>query len=94
MVYQQLLTYSEDTNEFHFLSPGQYPDHYQGKPFPELSRLISDYSATHPQNPLLLEGTKRASGQILLNPKPVNFPALGPGDALIIMAFTHVSRIV
>lgn len=93
VVYQQLLTYSDDTNEFYFLNPDQYPPQFCGKTFPELSQLISEYSAAHPQNPLLLIGVKRSRGDILLNPKAEDFEHLAPEDSLIVMAFNYVDSI-
>ncbi|GAX36064.1 putative potassium channel protein [Nodularia sp. NIES-3585] len=93
VVYQQLLTYSDDTNEFYFIEPGKYPQHFQGKTFPELIKLISEYSASNADNPLLLLGVKRG-GEVLLNPKPSYFEKLDRDDSLIVMAFRNVERIV
>lgn len=93
MVYQQLLTYSEDTNEFYFIEPECYPSQLVGKTFEELSQWISQYSRKQPENPVLLLGVKRGSGQIFLNPKPSCFNHLEAADALIIMAFKNVTRL-
>ncbi|TVQ22592.1 MAG: potassium transporter [Leptolyngbya sp. DLM2.Bin15] len=92
-VYQQLLTYSDDSNEFYFITPGNYPTHFQGKTFPELSKWISDYNASHVHNPLILLGIKRGDGDILLNPKQDMFHHLAADDSLIVMAFQDVERI-
>lgn len=93
MIYQQLLTYSDDSNEFYFLEPGQYPQHLQGKTFAELSKWVSDHTAAHPDNPFLLLGIKRGNGEILLNPKWRHFDQLKADDALIVMAFQHIDQI-
>ncbi|MBD2258530.1 NAD-binding protein [Pseudanabaena sp. FACHB-2040] len=94
VVYQQLLTYSDDSNEFYFIAPGRYPEHLQGRTFAELSRWISGYSACHADNPLLLVGVKLGNGEILLNPKQSHFERLAAVDSLIVMAFRNVERIV
>lgn len=93
VVYQQLLTYSDDSNEFYFLLPGQYPASLQGKTFPELSQWVSQYSATQPSNPMVLIGVKRASGEILLNPRSTCFDHLAPTDTLVVMAFHAIEAI-
>ncbi len=93
VVYQQLLTYSNDTNEFYFIPPGRYPSYLQGKTFSELGKWISDYSMSHPDNPILLMGIKRGDGEILLNPKRDHFQQLATDDSLIVMAFGHIENI-
>jgi voltage-gated potassium channel len=93
VVYQQLLTYSDDSNEFYFIDPGKYPEHLQGRTFAELSHWISEYSATHAANPLLLIGIKRGNGEILLNPKQSHFESLAANDSLIVMAFSNIEQI-
>ncbi|MFQ4139938.1 potassium channel family protein [Nodosilinea sp. PGN35] len=94
VVYQQLLTYSDDSNEFYFIESGHYPSHLEGKTFAELSHWIRTYSVTHQaDNPLLLLGVRRGSGEILLNPKPQSFERLATDDALVVMAFRKVDRI-
>jgi voltage-gated potassium channel len=93
VVYQQLLTYSDDSNEFYFIEPGQYPDILRGKTFAELSQWISEYSAAHVDNPLLLIGVKRGNGEVLLNPKQSHFERLAPEDTLIVMAFRSIERL-
>ncbi len=92
-VYQQLLTYSDDSNEFYFIDPGHYPSHLWGKTFAQLSQWVSAYSAQQPNNPLLLLGVSRGSGEILLNPKPEHFDHLATDDALVVMAFKKVDRL-
>lgn len=87
VVYQQLLTYSDDSNEFYFIEPGRYPSSFQGKTFAELSRLVSEYGQQQRDNPLLLIGVRRSDGEILLNPRPYDFDYLTQDDALIVMAF-------
>jgi voltage-gated potassium channel len=93
VVYQQLLTYSDDSNEFYFIEPGKYPDHLHGMTFAELSQWISEYSAAHVDNPLLLIGVKRGNGEVLLNPKQSHFDRLTAEDSLIVMAFKSVEQI-
>ncbi|WAL60718.1 potassium channel family protein [Thermocoleostomius sinensis] len=94
VVYQQLLTYSDETNEFYFIEPGKYPTSLHGKTFAELTQWISQYSAAHADNPLLLVGIKSGQGEIWLNPKQEHFDRLEDTDSLIVMAFRHVERIV
>lgn len=94
VVYQQLLTYSDDSNEFYFIEPGKYPESLHGKTFTELSQWISDCRASDADNPLLLTGVKRGNGEILLNPKHSQFERLSPEDCLIVMAFRNVERII
>ena len=93
VVYQQLLTYSDSSNEFYFIDPGRYPMTLWGKTFAELNHWISDYSANQPDNPLLLLGVRRGSGEIFLNPKPEQFHRLATDDALVVMAFKKIDRI-
>ncbi|MDG2989366.1 NAD-binding protein [Candidatus Synechococcus calcipolaris G9] len=93
VVYQQLLTYSDDTNEFYFLEPGKYPPQLVGMSFCAMSEWISEYSAAHPRNPILLMGIKRPSGEILLNPRTCDFTGLGRDDTLIVMAFQHIDSL-
>jgi voltage-gated potassium channel len=94
VVYQQLLTYSDDSNEFYFVEPGSYPEQLYGKTFVELSHWLGEYNASHTDNPLLLLGIKQGNGNILLNPKQTQFERLSPSDSLIVMAFHAVDRIV
>jgi|GEM_PF-1738729 len=93
VVYQQLLNYTHDSNEFYFITPGQYPAIFEGKTFMELSHWLSNYNAVHVDNPLLLLGIKRANGEILLNPKQSQFERLAADDTLIVMAFQAIDHI-
>lgn len=92
-IYRQLLTYTDDTNELYFIEPGKYPEHFQGRTFPELRQWISNYSAESGDNPIILLGIKRENGEILLNPRRSKFDRLHAGDALIVMAFHNIERI-
>ncbi|WAS04316.1 NAD-binding protein [Gloeomargaritales cyanobacterium VI4D9] len=91
VVYQQLLTYTEDTNEFYFIEPGHYPVSWQGLSFGELSQQVSRLS--QPEQPLMLVGIRRGDGAILLNPKRSQFQYLAPDDTLIIMAFQPIATL-
>jgi voltage-gated potassium channel len=93
VVYQQLLTYSDDSNEFYFVEPGHYPSSFQGKTFTELSHLVSEFGPHQPDNPLLLIGIRRRNDEILLNPRPRDFDYLTQDDALIVMAFLPIEQI-
>ncbi len=93
VVYQRLLTYSDDTNEIYFIGPGNYPADFIGRNFPELCQSIAQTNADNGDNPVLLMGVKLADGEILLNPQKHRFHALGTGDSLIIMAFKPVDHI-
>ncbi|WP_416669788.1 potassium channel family protein [Egbenema bharatensis] len=92
-VYQQLLTYSDGSNEFYFIEPGCYPTHLLGKSFPELGEWISEYSESHADNPVLLLGIKRGNEEILLNPSQRQFQRLSEEDSLIVMAFRQIHSI-
>jgi voltage-gated potassium channel len=91
VVYQQLLTYTEDTNEFYFIEPGHYPVSWRGLSFGELSQQVSRFS--QPEQPLMLVGIRRGDGAILLNPKRSQFQYLAPDDTLIIMAFQPIATL-
>jgi voltage-gated potassium channel len=90
VVYQELLTYSDSSNEFYFVDAQSYPPELVGMTFEELSQWLTRYSTTHPEGPVLLVGVKRGNGQILLNPKRSHFERLRSDDALIVMAFLPV----
>jgi voltage-gated potassium channel len=94
VVYQQLLTYSDGSNEFYFVEPGCYPVHLQGKSFPELGEWVSEYSESHADNPVLLLGIKRGNGDILLNPNKSQFESLTGDDSLIVMAFRQIHQLL
>jgi voltage-gated potassium channel len=93
LVYLQLLTYSDDSNELYYIEAGCYPAQLQGKTFTELSHWISQYSATQSDNPMVLLGIKRSDGEILLNPKRETFDRLAADDTLVVMAFRDVKQI-
>lgn len=94
VVYQQLLTYSDGSNEFYFIEPGCYPTHLQGKSFPELGEWVSEYSESHADNPVLLLGVKRGNGEMLLNPSKSQFERLAGDDSLIVMAFRQIQQLL
>jgi len=83
-VYQQLLTYSKDTNEIYVVEPERYPQCLLGKNFRELSKIMDDNR--NPENPTILLGVKRDE-KVFLNPKAGEFDKLKEGDSLIVMAF-------
>jgi voltage-gated potassium channel len=90
-VYQNLLTYSGDTNELYFIEPNRYPQSFLGLSFAELCQQVCQRNAA--ENPLLLLGVKRGNGKILLNPQKHSFTELLAEDSLIVMAFHFVDRI-
>ncbi|RKZ71836.1 MAG: potassium transporter [Candidatus Parabeggiatoa sp. nov. 1] len=83
-VYQQLLTYSEETNEIYLLNSDKYPQWFQGKKFEELAEILIKGRSV--KNPTILVGIKREA-QVLLNPKEDEFDQLKPDDSLVVMAF-------
>lgn len=83
-VYQQLLTYSSDTNEIYMVDEGQYPAHFSGKTFHEIADILNHQK--NAENPAILLGVKRHE-QVILNPKPGEFDSIRPGDILIVVAF-------
>jgi voltage-gated potassium channel len=83
-VYQQLLTYSRDTNEIYLIENDRYPDSYIGKSFEELSLMIN--ATRTGANPTILIGVKRHE-RVILNPKKSEFDALNKDDSLIVLAF-------
>jgi voltage-gated potassium channel len=83
-VYQQLLTYSKETNEIYMVQPDKYPSSLVGKDFRELTRIIA--VNRNEENPAVLLGVKR-DDKVMLNPKTYEFEVLQEGDALIVMAF-------
>jgi voltage-gated potassium channel len=91
VVYQQLLTYTEETNEFYFIEPGNDPVSWQGLSFHALTHKVS--RCGQPEQPLILVGIRRGNGDILLNPKRSQFQHLASDDTLIIMAFQSVERL-
>ena len=83
-VYQQLLTYSEETNEIYLVDNRHYPSQWVGKSFTEISEYLTEHR--HADNPAILLGVKRGD-KIILNPRRNEFDTLKEGDNLIIMAF-------
>lgn len=90
-VYQQLLTYSADTNEFYIIPSERVPLQLYGQTFDQISVLLSKSRAT--KNPLILVGMVKDS-KAILNPRlegPGSIPNLvfEKGDGLIVMAYDH-----
>ena len=83
-VYQQLLTYSSDTNEVYMVDEAHYPHFFFGKTFTEIADILNHQK--HAENPSILLGVKREE-QVILNPKPEEFDHFQPGDFLIVVAF-------
>jgi len=83
-VYQQLLTYSKETNEIYQVDDKHYPDTWFGKSFREIAEYLVDHR--DPENPVILLGIKRGD-KIILNPRPDEFDILRKGDNLIVMSF-------
>ncbi len=83
-VYQQLLTYSKETNEIYQVDGQHYPESWLGKSFPEIAEYLVNHR--NPENPVILLGVKRGD-KIILNPRPNEFDVLQQGDNLIVMAF-------
>ena len=83
-VYQQLLTYSSDTNEIYMVDEHHYPQSFFGKTFTDVADILNHQK--HAENPAILLGVKRAS-QVILNPKPREFDVFKSGDFLIVVAF-------
>jgi Trk K+ transport system NAD-binding subunit len=83
-VYQQLLTYSKDTNEIYMVDSKHYPQGFLGKGFTEITALLN--ADRNPANPAILLGVKR-DNSVILNPKEDEFDVLKSGDSLIVIAF-------
>ncbi len=83
-VYQQLLTYSKDTNEIYMVDSRHYPQRFLGKRFPEVADLLN--ASRNPENPAILLGVKRGD-RVILNPREKEFDVFQPGDSLIVVAF-------
>ena len=83
-VYQQLLTYSRETNEIYLVPAEKYPPDFLGKSFPELAEILNQQRQL--PNPIILLGIKRDE-QIILNPHENEFDRLKSVDSLIVMAF-------
>ncbi|MFC1582522.1 potassium channel family protein [Planctomycetota bacterium] len=83
-VYQQLLTYSRETNEIYLVAEERYPAQLHGQTFPAIADLLTHHRTA--ENPCILVGIKRDE-KIILNPRQEEFDALKSGDSLIVMAF-------
>lgn len=83
-VYQQLLTYSKDTNEIYMVDSTRYPEELMGHSFVELAKIINENR--NPENPIILIGIKRGE-RVIMNPKIGEFDALQKDDSLIVMSF-------
>ncbi len=83
-VYQQLLTYSSETNEIYMVDEVHYPHSFFGKSFNEVADILNHQK--HAENPAILLGVKRAE-HVILNPKPGEFDHFQSGDFLIVVAF-------
>ncbi len=83
-VYQQLLTYSAETNEIYLVGDDKYPGQFLGKGFQEVAQLLN--TQRNPTNPVILVGVKRAE-TVILNPRKDEFDSFRAGDALIVMSF-------
>ncbi|MFX0197674.1 MAG: NAD-binding protein [Candidatus Hodarchaeota archaeon] len=88
-VYQQLLSYSETTNEIYLVEKHKYPDWFVNEHFTKVSEIINDNK--DPENPAILLGVKREENdktEILLNPREKDF-TIKPDDVLIVMAYAQ-----
>lgn len=83
-VYQQLLTYSKETNEIYIVEGDRYPEGFVGLSFAELSRTIDEHR--NPDDPVILIGVKRDE-RVILNPRAGEFDALRKDDSLIVVSF-------
>ncbi len=83
-VYQQLLTYSAETNEIYLVDDEKYPASFHGKSFQEVAQLLN--TQRNPKNPVILVGVKR-DNKVILNPRNDEFDAFRAGDTLIVMSF-------
>ncbi|PIE31643.1 potassium transporter [candidate division KSB3 bacterium] len=83
-VYQQLLTYSEETNEIYLIDEEKYPESFLGKTFQEIAQILNN--DRNPTNPCILLGIKRDE-RVVLNPKKEDFITFQSGDSLIVMSF-------
>lgn len=83
-VYQQLLTYSRETNEIYIVDSDRYPQLFLGKRFREVADILNKHP--NPENPSILLGIKR-NDQVILNPREGEFDEFKTGDNLIVVAF-------
>ncbi len=90
-VYENLLTYSEETNEIYMVEGELMPHAVIGKSFEEAASIINAHRDD--SNPAILIGVRRGD-QVILNPRrdgarpeDREFECIREGDALIVMAF-------
>lgn len=83
-VYQQLLTYSAETNEIYLVGDEKYPRAFHGRSFHDVAQLLNTQRSA--ENPAILIGVKREE-RVILNPRRDEFDVFRPGDTLIVMAF-------
>jgi voltage-gated potassium channel len=87
-VYQQLLTYSDNTNELYIIPPGEVPRVLHGKSFGELCAVFT--KTRESSNPLILLGLLR-EGKVILNPRhDAGQTAATPikeSDGLVVMSY-------
>lgn len=92
LVYQRLLSYSDETNEIYFIPFGRYPLDYLGNDFPELRRMLNSSASNTEESPLILLGIMHEN-DIFLNPKRSQFFELQQGDSLIVISYTFIDEI-
>ena len=90
-VYDQLLTYGDDTNEIYVVSRSKLPDWLVGHTYVEVGQVMNQNR--EPENPAILVGLRR-EGTVLLNPRRIRgqeeeerVELIEEGDALIVMAY-------
>lgn len=90
-VYQQLLTYSDNTNELYIIPSGEVPRILHGKSFGELCAVFT--KTRESSNPLILLGLVR-EGKVILNPRHDNLHSgqttikhVIESDGLVIMSY-------
>ena len=83
-VYQQLLTYSAETNEIYLVDEDKYPPSFIGQSFQKIAEILNN--DRNPENPCILLGLKRDE-QVLLNPKKCDSVVIRSCDSLIVMCF-------
>ena len=86
-VYQDLLSYSADSNELYIVGSDQIPPDLVGMTFDQCTNILSQRRDSN--NPVVLLGFKRGE-QIHLNPKDSRQNAamrLEKDDAIVVMAY-------
>ena len=91
-VYDNLLTYSGNTNEIYMVEGNKFPRVVIGKTFVEATEMINKNRC--PDNPTILIGVRRGN-RVVLNPKEnwggpggEKFETFQEDDGLIVMAFS------